>query len=1051
MLVLLLIASAQVIFAQTTITGTVTGSEDGNPIPGATVLVKGTTIGVITDLDGHYSLKVPGEGKLLQFSFVGMVTKEVTIGTQTVINIVLEPDVMDLEGVVVTAMGITREKKALGYAAQGVDQEDLGRSGSSNLATALQGKVSGLEIKPSSGAPGASSQIVIRGARSFSGDNTPLYVVDGMPIASTADFNVSGYGTSGSDMSNRALDIDPSDIESINVLKGQAAAALYGIRASNGVIIITTKSGKGKEVGKINISLSNFTSFENVSRKPEYQTTYASGSKGVFYPVISSSWGPKIVDLPDNPTYGGNANGHPGMYRVLQLEQAGLDPWVKPAVYDNFGDYFTQGFTTTSSLNINQARENGNIAFGVGNTTQDGIMPSTGMDRWNVKAAAETKLNKVFTIGLTSNFVKTHIDKLPGGSDAALQGVYAAPPQYNLKGIPFHKPYNPGTQISFRALTYNNPYWAAENSIFNENTDRFFGNSYLEFMPTMPTNMTLKARYQIGMDSYTTHFQDILGYGHTGGEGSVTNRGITSTNMNSLFTMLYTWSINEDLKFTALVGNEFDHKNRKYYREDGSNFNFYGWNNIQNAKQVQADEDQEQNRTVGFFANLSLDYKGLLYFNATGRKDYVSTMPRNNNSFFYPSASLGFIFSELEAVKDIPFLSFAKVRASYAEVGQAGNYYLDYYSTPDYSGSWWSSSIPIQFPMNGISGFLHSNVVYDPNLVPQNTRSFELGTELMFFNNRIGIDYSYSYQKVTDQIFSVPLAGSSGAAIRVMNGGAIHTDAHELVLNLKPVANNKVQWDINFNFSKLNNYVDELAPGVESIFLGGYVTPQVRASIGSTYPVIFGSSFVRDDNGNIVVDDDPESTTYGMPLIGEDKVIGSVSPDFTLGVSNKVSYKGLTLSATLDWKQGGQMYHGTNGLLNYYGVTKETEDREKSIIYPGVKSDGTPNDIEIGGPNKPNEIQVLYQNVLAEISESDIYDNSFIKLRDVTLNYRLPKKLFKTVGLDLSVYARNILIWTELPNFDPESSQGNNNMGGAFEMFSMPQTTSYGFGINMIF
>jgi TonB-linked SusC/RagA family outer membrane protein len=1049
MLVLLIFAGVQVM-AQTTITGVVTSAEDGQPIPGAAVQVKGTTTGVTTDIDGRYSLRVPANAQVLQFSFVGMTTKDVTIGTQTVINVVLETDIMDIEGVVVTAMGISREKKALGYAAQEVNNEALTRAGASTLSTALQGKVTGVEIKPSSGMPGASSQIIIRGARSFSGNNSPLYVIDGMPINSNPDFTT-GNSVTGADIANRAVDLDPNDIESINILKGQAASALYGIRASNGVIIITTKSGKGNAVGKPAVSLSNFTSWENVSRTPEYQTTYAQGNYGSYVPNTSFSWGPKISELPNDPVRGGNNNGHPGLYFVPQREQAGLDPWVAPATYDNFGDFFQTGLTTTTSLNISQATERGNISFGLGNTTQDGIVPSTDMRRWNAKALGETRLNDNWTLGFSSNFASTKINKLPSANDAALNGAYAAPPSYDLKGIPYAYPTDPYRQIYFRSLTFDNPYWGAEHNQFTENTDRFFGNGFVQFGPKLTETMTLTTRYQLGMDSYTTHYQDIFEYGHRNATGEVYNYGVSSATINSLLTINYNWRINQDLNFNLVVGNELNHRNRKIYDDYGSDFNFGGWAHIANANIVTSNEEKYQDRNVGFFGNLSLDYLGMLYFNATIRNDYVSTMPRENNSFVYPSVSLGWVISELDAVQELDWLSFAKVRASYAQVGMAAELFLpNYYGKPDYSGGFWGG-YPINYPINGLSGYLSNNVQYDPELTPQLTNSYEFGAELRFANNRLGLDYSYSYQLVEDQIFEVPLAASTGAAALVTNGGEINTIAHEIILNTTPVSTNRFRWDMNFNFTTIHNEVIALAPGVESIFLGGFVTPQVRAGIGNTFPVIYGSSFVRDDNGNIVVNDDPEAWDYGMPLIGEPKVIGEASPDFILGATTTFAYAGFTLSGTFDWKSGGQMYHGTNGLLDLYGVSANTEDRESTFIYDGVKPDGTPNDIQRGGPDDPDAYQDLITNVLTSIDEYYIQDNSFVKMRDLTLSYRLPKKVFNVVDLDLSVYARNVLLWTELPNFDPEASQGNNNMGGAFERFSMPQTTSYGFGINLNF
>lgn len=1062
MLVLLIFAGVQVVLAQTTVTGVVSGSEDGNPIPGATVLVKGTTTGVITDLDGRYSLKVPANGKTLQFSFVGMITKDVTIGTQSTINVSLDPDVMDIEGVVVTAMGISRDKKALGYATQGVKSEDLTRAGSSSLATAIQGKVSGVEIKPSSGMPGASSQIVIRGARSFTGNNTPLYVVDGMPISSTAEFST-GNSVTGADIANRAIDIDPSDIESINILKGQAASAIYGIRASNGVIIITTKSGKGKPAGKPSISFSNNTSFESVARVPEFQKTYAAGSYGKFNAIGSYSWGPKITDLPSvtktvkTPSgavipFGGDLNNHPGTYYVQQLDQVGKDPWQKPQAYNNYEEFFQTGITSNTALNISQVNDKGSIVFGLANTTQKGIVPSTGMDRWNAKIAGETKLANIWTLGFTGTYVATSIEKLPSANESAVMGVIGAPPSYNLAGLPYNLPADPYKQIFYRGGSFDNPYWSSEFNSFDEATDRFFGNGYLELAPVVADNMTLKTRFQLGVDSYTTHHQDIFEFGHSGQAGSIDNYGVSSNVINSLLTVNYSWNINQDFKFNALIGSELNHKYRKTYETYGKDFNAGGWTHIGNAKNVQGFEDQSQNRTVGFFGNLGLDYKGFAYINATGRNDYVSSMPRGHNSFFYPSVAAGLVLTELEGMKDISFLSFAKVRAAYAEVGQAGSYYEDFFSTPTYGGGFWGTA-PIQYPLDGVSAFSSYSVKYDPNLVPQNTVSYEVGGELMFFNNRIGLDYTYSIQNVTNQIFSVPLAGSSGLGSMVMNGGSISTNVHELVLNATPVSTNNVKWDMTFNFSKINNYVEELSEGVESIMLGGFVTPQVRAGIGNTFPVIYGSSFKRDANGNIMVQSSrPEDWDYGMPLDGGPAVIGEVSPDFMLGFNNKISFKKITLSSTIDWKQGGSMYHGSNGLMDLYGTSKKTGDaRDKTFIYPGVKEDGTPNDIVRGGESDPDAYQDLVTGVLTAIDEYYIYDNSFVKLREVALSYRLPKSILKAASLDLTVYARNILLWSKLPNFDPEASQGNNNMGGSFERFSMPQAKSIGFGINLNF
>ena len=1045
---------------QRTISGTVTSSVQGEgSMPGVTVAVKGTAIGITTDVNGKYTVAVPQNATTLVFSYIGMKKQEVEIGTRSVIDILMEPEIMGLDEVVVTAFGVSREKKAVGYSVQDVKNDVIERTGNTDLAGAMQGKISGIDIKPSSGMPGASSQITIRGARSFTGNNTPLYVVDGMPISSTADiqsgtngdFSTVGAGVTGSDISNRAVDLNPADIESVTILKGQAAAALYGIRASNGVILITTKSGRNNKIGKPVVSVSHTSAFSQVSRTPDYQTTYAQGSNGNYVPNVPLSWGPKIVDLPDDPTYGGNANDHPGKFFVPQLETGQVeDPWVTPQIFNNWDRYFKTGYSATNNVNVSQATENGNFALGISQTSQTGVAKASGMNRWNAKASAETKLGKNFSAGFSANFSRTDIDKLPTANDAALAGVLGAPVSYNLRDYPYYVPGDVYRQIYYRGGSWDNPYWAAEHTIFNEKTDRFFGNGYINFSARLGEKMGLKVRYQLGSDAYNTSYQDIFEYGHAGTTGMIDNYGITSFTVNSLLTANYEWKISSDLLFNAMIGNEFDHNKAKTYSEHGEEFNFGGWAHIRNANIVTANESFNQNRTVGFFGSLSLQWKSLLFLNTTGRYDIVSTMPTNNRSFFYPSVSFSFVASELVAVKNIDWISFAKLRLSYAEVGQAGAYVENYYGTPDYSGGWWMGS-PILYPVGGINSYIPNNVQYDPNLVPQNTKSYELGADLKFFRNRLGIDYTYSYQNVVDQIFSVPLAGSTGIQALLMNGGKVHTSSHEVVLYMTLLDLKDFQWDFNFNFSKIDNYVDELAEGVESIFIGGFTTPQVRAGIGDTYPVIYGDSFLRNEEGKIVVEEDPSSPNYGFPLTGEPDVIGKVSPDFILGAGTNFIYKNWSLNALFEWKQGGQMYSGSNGLLDYYGLSTRTEDRESTFIYDGVKSDGTPNDIARGGPSDPYALQSLHTNVLTNIDEYYIYDNSFVKLRELSLMYRPANKLFKKVDLGVSVFARNILLWTALPNLDPESSQGNTNMGGAFERFTVPQTTTFGFNLDLTF
>ena len=1053
MFLLCLVFAGGALWAQNVqISGVVTDAADGQPLPGVSVVVKGANVSSATDANGRYTINAAGDATTLVFSYVGFKTQEQAVAGRATINVVLESGTVALDEVVVTALGISREKKALGYAVQEVKSDELQKAANTNLVTALQGKVAGVDIVSSSGMPGASSKITIRGARSFDGNNTPLYVVDGLPIASTSDISTE-YSVSGADYANRSFDLDPNDIESINILKGQAASALYGMRASNGVVVITTKNGKGTGAGKVSVSVSSNVSFDKVSTLPDFQTTYAQGtinSSGIpaYNPTASTSWGPKIEDLPNDPTYGGNTTNSytagglkQGYYYVRQRASAGLDPWAQPQAYDNAKEFYDTGFTWNNSVNVSKGLENGYWSLSLGSANTTGIIPSTGSDRYNGKLAAELQLSKHWSGGFSGNFTNSSIAKQSSANNGLTATIYAAPPSYDFKGIPSHIEGDPYTQNTYRSTgAFDGAYWAIDNNSFTEETQRFFGNAFINYALDFDNNSKLNVKYQLGIDAYATNYEDLWGYGHSNGRGEVDDYSVTQKELNSLLTATWNWKINDDLTLDLLYGNEIIEGKENFVETYGINFNFSGWNHINNASVYQGAASTSRNRTFGNFGNVALAWKNQLYFNATVRNDLVSSMPAGSRSFTYPSVSLGWVFTELEVLKN-NVLTFGKLRASYAEVGQAGNYTTTYYRTPAYGGGF-SSGTPIMYPIQGVTAYTLNTTVYDPNLKPQNTRSYEIGADLDFFNGIVSVNYTYSRQNVKDQIFGVPLAGSTGAGELVTNGGAIHTDTHEVTLGVKPFDTRNFKWDFAFNFTKIDNYVDELAEGVESIFLGGFVEPQVRAGIGDKFPVIYGVGYLRNDKGEIVVDSD------GLPQAGEEQVLGAVSPDFRLGfVTNFEVYK-MRLSAVFDWKQGGVIYSATPGLLDFYGVTQNSADfREKDKFLfeePAVKADGTPNDIYINGADA-----YYYFNALNNISESMVVENSFIKLRELAISYPVWNK--NNFSVTLSAFARNIILWSTIKGMDPEATQGNTNMAGSFERFSLPGTTSYGFGINIKF
>ena len=1036
--------------AQTQVTGTVVSGEDGEPIVGASVKVSGTKTGTITDVDGKFALNVP-EGTKLVVTYLGMLPKTVNASVSGAMKIKLDPDNKVLDEVVVTAMGITREKKALGYASQVLDAKDLNTSGTSSLASAMQGKLTGVDIRTSSGAPGASAQIVIRGARSFDGNNTPLYVVDGMPISSTPDFSTK-ESVSGADNASRTIDLNPDDIESINVLKGQAASALYGIRASNGVILITTKRGS-KGSTKPVITFSTDLSAQTLSRKFEHQDVYAQGTTlSKYNPNTSMSWGPKIADLANDATYGGNTNNkytngdltsHAGMYYNPKYAAAGLSGWATPQTHDNVGDFFKTGFTQNSTFNISQRKNDVSYSFSVSDTYQKGVIPSTGMTRTGARGAVDWKVNDQWKTGFSANYSSVKIKSAPGANSGIVNVVYSAPAEYDLKGTPYHKPGDPTSQILFRATNFNNPYWWADNDEYSQHTNRVFGNAYAEFSPKLNwgKNYKIVFREQAGIDMYTSNDSEIAEVGSAKNtKGEVENIGTQNNIFNNLLTANFTakWGANEEWDFGFVLGNEFNHQYRRKWDYDGTGLAFYGQPTIGNTSSMDAHSDYHiQERTVGVFGQMSLSWMDMLFLTVTGRNDVVSTMPRGNRSFFYPSVSLGWIFTELSALKENHVLSYGKLRLSYAQVGQAGQFYNNYMYVPSYTGGMYVYT-PISYPLGGAKGYAPYYVKFDENLKPQNTSNWETGIDLGLFKNRVRVEYTLSYQDVRNQIFDVPTAGTTGYQALRTNAGQMTTLSHELSVNASVIDHANYGLDLGVNFTKITNKVKKLADGVESIMLGGFVEPQVRAQAGYTYPNIYGKAFKRTEEGQLLLNANglPQGTAASVNL-------GECTPDFNMGFNLRAHYKQLSLSATMDWQKGGCMYNGTLLTMNYFGASKASLPyHEGTMVAEGInEATGQKNTVQV---NKQQ-----YYMAYNDVTEAGIFDTSFLKLRDVTLSYQFPK----FAGINLSVYgfARNILLWAKLPGLDPESSQGNGNMSGYFERYSIPNSSSFGGGFKIAF
>lgn len=1050
----LLACCGNVLYAQnSTISGQVVDQND-DPIPGATITVKGSNLGTVTDLDGNWTLSAP-EAATIVVSFVGMTTQEIEVGTRSVVDVTLEEDAKKLNEVVVTAFGIEQERKALSYSAQKVENKIVTQAAQPNLSNALQGKVAGLDVRQSSGMPGSSSYMTIRGATFMNpnASNAPLIVVDGMPIESEPVFtnNLTNERVAGTDASSRMLDINPEDIESVNVLKGASAAALYGVRAANGVIIITTKKGNGIN-GGMKVTYSTSYTADVVTRLPKLQSTYSQGmfdtdpnvNAIIFDPTASTSWGIPIEEM--------------GEY-VNNVGET-----VTGQVYDNVNPFFKTGHTLTNNVGLSGATDKGAFNLSFGATNQSGFIPTTGMDRYNGSFSGEFKLTDKLSVGSSMMYSNMHVDKIASGSNLSnpLFTTYFAPRSYDLWGTPYHVEGQPYNQIHYRAAM-DNPRWSLANNAFTEDNDRFIGNIHFGY----EIIEGLKFKYQIGMDQFTNSQKEVyeLGSGDTGGRrviptaGQITDLMFTQRQLNSNANLTFNKSFG-DFNMNLLVGNEIYKIDSRRMRVVGTGFSMGGFHNISNTQNQNVTESVQERLVLGYYTSLSFDWKETVYLNGSLRNDVASNLASSNRSFLYPSVGTSVVFTELFNIPQ-NIISSGKIRAGYAEVGQlpSSNYGTQNIFVSGRSGSGFLSD-DILFPFAGQNGFSQYSVLRSPNLKAQNMASIELGLEIGFLNDRINVDYTYFSTDVEDQIFEVPVAPSSGYLSELRNAGTLNSQGHEITLNLVPLQTSNFRWDIGVNFTKYNNKVKELAEGVESIQLGGFTTPSIRALRGGSFPSIYGIGYLRDDEGRIVVLDDPGNIFHGMPIADpEAKKIGDVQPDFTIGFNTNITYKGVTLSALVDWRQGGEMYSGNNRLGNLYGILAATEDRETPVVLDNtVKGNIDPatNEAIVNGENDieilKNEFYWRYR--LASLDEAHVYETTFVRFRELSIGYTLPSKWLNKVFLNsatVSVVGRNLALWSKYPNFDPESSTTGATNGQGLEYVAHPQVASYGAKLSVTF
>jgi TonB-linked SusC/RagA family outer membrane protein len=1057
----LLSAEAQ----QKAITGTVTGAEDNQPIIGGTVQVKGTSIGAVTDLNGKYSIAVPQNSTTLIFSFLGMKKQEVQIGNRSSIDIVLESDVLGLEEVVVTAIGISREKKSLGYAVQDVAGDKINNSKTGNVISSIAGRVAGVTIVSSAGSAGAASFITVRGQNSITGNNQPLFVVDGIPIDNSMDYSgnpddLQNNLTNGVNYSNRAIDLNPEDIETISVLKGGAATALYGMRAGNGVIMITTKKG-GDSQGKMSVSFTSSVGIDRVNRLPEMQMIYAQGNNGEYGTTTTSSWGPKISDLRfDGATdYPNDRNGN----LVLATDPSAKANLLAKA-YDNSNNFFRTGLTLTNNLSVSGGTKDANFYLSIGNTTIKGIIPKNDFGKTSIKLSGESKLGSKLKVSASANYIRSGGDRMQQGSNTSgvMLGLLRCTPTFDnsnghgKEGYKFPDAYMYPDGTPRRYATYDNPNWTVNKNILIDQVDRVIGYIMLVYNPL--NNLTVT--YRIGDDLYSDRRS-----GHTAlmsaniPDGQQEEDHHYTNNLNSDLTVSYTKELFSGFSTNVTIGqNMFQSYVQQLYNQ-GNGFVIPDFYHMSNTSSQLVRENTTKYRTAALYADLQFSYKSMLYLGFTGRNEWSTTLPVNSNSFFFPSANLGFIFSELPVLKGNKILSYGKIRASYAQIANHATPYntQNTFTSAQITDGWASAG---SFPFSGIAGFMPTNTLANPTIKPEIVMSRELGLEVKLFKNRVNFDITYYNNQNKDLLIQVPVTGSTGFNAIYKNAATMENKGIEFLTNLVPVTNSNFNWAVTLNFAKNINKVLSLAEGVTDIGLGGFTGSTINVVVGETYGSMFSTGFYKDPQGRIIINDDSESAGYGYPIKDETmKSLGGVAPKWTMGINNELSYKGLVFSFLIDIKNGGIMWDGTRSRLNGFGTSKITENRGQTVVFDGIKGEIVDGQIVTAGVK--NDIpatysQYYYQNIgggSSPAQEQFVEKTDWTRLREVSLSYDLSKIITSKIIKHARIYAtgRNLWLSTPYKGIDPET-----NLMGAFnaqglDYFNMPNTKSYVFGLKFDF
>lgn len=1047
------------------ITGTVTDAENGEALIGVTVVVKDadSNIGVITDLDGKFKLTVPAGVNTLLISSIGFTSQEISIGNRTTIDVSLEQDLTHLDEVVVTALGVEREAKALGYAVQEVNGDELVEAKEANVLNSLSGRMAGVQVTNGSSGVGSTSLISIRGEGSLiPGNNSPLFVVDGVPIATNNTVSNQEEGNLETDYGNGAQDINPDDIASISVLKGPSASALYGSRGANGVILITTKSGKGQK--GIGISYNQSITFETPLRIPKYQNQYGqglnfefeflNGSGGGLNDNIDESWGPlldgRLIAQHDSPTSSGFRAGDWAVRPTVENEDGDIlftdaitpTPWV--AQPDNIESFFETGRTVTTNVSFSGSNDLGDFRVSYTDLSNEGILPNTDYNRRTFALNGSYKLHENIKATASVNYVNGFSNNRPNNSYGTENIMYLwvwFGRQIDMSSLENY--WQPGLegiqQYNYNYNWHDNPYFTMYENTNSFDKDRVFGNLKLDIDITEDLSLMLRS----GTDFSNELRQGRRAYSSQRfAQGQYREDYLFAVETNHDFLLAYNKNIDANFQVSVSAGGNLRNVEDQYRRLSANSLSVPGIYSLENAAEPLSKtffDAQKKVHSLYGFANVS--YKNMLFFDVTGRNDWSSTLPSSNWSYFYPSASASAVISDMVQLPTA--FSFVKLRAGWAQVGNDTDAF-QLYNTYGFVEPWGDAS-RVTTPTE----------LKEPNLLPELSSSIEFGTDIRLFKGRLGVDLTYYKTNTKNQILSLPVTPTSGFSTRVINAGEIENRGVELMLSATPISlANGFQWNTSINYTRNRGEVLSLMDGLDEYVMSeNYL--QVIAKVGERMGDVYGTGFEEVS--------DPTSEYYGQVIHDADgypitsselKKLGNYNPDFMVGFHNEFSFKGINLGVLFDWRHGGVVMSrtvligGTSGMMDF-----TVEGREEGIISEGVveNEDGSysANTVTLSARdyywskyNRANE-------------EVGLYDASYLKLREVTVGYTFPKSLYSNLPIQsirLSAVGRNLALWTENPHFDPEtlSFNGGTIVPGVEDM-ATPSSRSMGFNLNIKF